>query len=134
MNDFYRQAKHNKTFLDSIIDTYADLYFDWKITVTFYIAIHLLKCLAKKRGCDIGHTHEDISRALNPRKCAKQAFPFPEWAWNCYSDMLQYSKTSRYDGISDESIVLIAQKKNYKECEKLFKSFCSYMNKNGISL
>ena len=134
MNDFYRQAKHNKDFLDSIESNFPDRYYDWKITVTFYISIHLLKCLAKKRNHNIGATHEDVSRSLNPRKCSKQVFPFPEWAWNKYSDMLQYSKTSRYDGISDEKIVFSAQKKNYQECKKLFSSFCSYMKSNGIVL
>ena len=133
MNEFYNQAKHNETFLIAIEQSFPDDYFDWKITVIYYTSIHLLKCLAKKRNVNIGATHQDIAASLNPRR-GKQITPFPTWAWDKYEDLLRYSKTSRYDGISDRSVTLIAQKNNYKECQKSFSSFCSYMKKNNIEL
>ncbi|MDN3582731.1 hypothetical protein [Mucilaginibacter flavus] len=133
MNDFYNQAKHNEAFLTSIEHSFPDDYFDWKVTVIYYTSIHMLKCLAKKRGVKIGDTHQDIATSLNSRK-GKQVTPFPTWAWNNYEDLLRYSKISRYDGINNRAIVLIAQKNNYNECKKLFTSFCSYMKKHGIEL
>lgn len=133
MNNFYNQAKHNEAFLTSIEQSFPEEYFDWKVTVIYYISIHMLKCLAKNRGVDIGNTHQDIASSMNPRR-GKQATPFPEWAWNKYEDLLRYSKYSRYDGINDMAIVLIAQKNNYKECKKIFTAFCSYMKTNGIEL
>lgn len=133
MNDFYNQAKHNDVFLTAIEQSFPDDYFDWKVTVIYYTSIHMLKCLAKKRGVPIGDTHQDIANSLNPRR-GKQAFPFPEWAWDKYEDLLRYSKTARYDGINNRAIVLKAQKNNFKECQKLFTSFCIYMKKNDIEL
>ena len=133
MNDFYNQAKHNQAFLIAIEKSFPDDYFDWKITVIYYTSIHLLKCLAKKRNVKIGDTHQDIAASLNPRR-GKQVTPLPLWAWDKYEDLLRYSKTSRYDGISNRAVVLIAQKSNYHECKKLFNSFCSYMKKNDIEL
>jgi hypothetical protein len=134
MNPFFNQAKHNQDFLECIKEKFPNDFYDWKITIIFYISIHLLKCLAHKKGVDIGHTHYDIENSLNPRRSARQVFQFPDWAWKNYSRIFKYSKDSRYDGIPDQNIVLYAQKKNYEECEKLFKSFCSYMKSNGIEI
>jgi hypothetical protein len=133
MNDFYNQAKHNLKFLEAIEASFPEDYFDWKITVLYYVSIHMLKCWAKQRGADIGRTHQEIANSLNPRR-GRQVTPLPEWVWDKYSDLLRYSQSSRYDGINNAAIVLSAQKKNYQECKKLFQSFCSYMKSKGIEL
>ena len=134
MNPFFKQAKHNSEFLKCINDKFPDLFYDWKITVLFYISIHLLKCLSHKRGIRIGDTHYEIEYSLNPKKCQKQVFPFPEWTWKTYSRIFKYSKDSRYDGIDDELIVLMAQRKNFEECVKLFDSFKLCMASQDIAI
>ena len=62
MNSFYNQAKHNKEFLDCVEENFPNSFFDWKITILFYVSIHLIKCLAKTRNVEIGDTHYDIEK------------------------------------------------------------------------
>lgn len=89
--------------------------------------------MAYKRGVNIGSTHYDIERALNPSR-GMQVTPFPDWAWRKYSRLFKYSRDSRYDGILDERIIRIAQEKNFIECEKIFDDFLKYMASNEITL
>ena len=91
MDEFLEQARQNKDFLTCIETNYPDQFFDWKVTVIFYISIHLLKSLAKQRNVEIGHTHHDIANSLNPRRNSTQIFPFPDWVWKKYSTIFQYS-------------------------------------------
>ena len=135
MNKFFTQAQHNSEFLNLIDKQFPDTFFDWKITVLFYVSIHLLKCLGAKRGVNIGDTHHEIQSSLDPKRCGnKQIFPFPEKVWIAYRRIHQYSKSSRYDGIEDEKIVIAAQKKDYEECLKHFAHLIAYMKSQDIIL
>lgn len=64
MQQFIDQAIHNEKFHECVHTNFTDSFFDWKITILFYTAIHYLKALAAKRNIDIGNTHADIERNL----------------------------------------------------------------------
>ncbi len=49
MDEFVMHANHNDVFHTSICKNFPDTYYDWKLTCLFYVAIHYLKALAKKR-------------------------------------------------------------------------------------
>jgi hypothetical protein len=131
MNQFHSQATHNQDFLDCIESTYPDNFFDWKITVTFYITIHLLKALAIQRGCLIGESHDEIFRSLDQRR-GKPVMQFPPAMLSIYKNIYRYSRTSRYNGITDYDLTLTALKNDYLEVIKLKESFLSYMKGQGI--
>ncbi|GAA4338530.1 hypothetical protein GCM10023149_48550 [Mucilaginibacter gynuensis] len=134
MNQYLNQASHNKNFLNCVEANFDDRFFDWKITITFYIAIHLLKALAKERKKNIGDTHHEIANSLDASRCAKPVMQFPPNIWKAYKRLFDYSKSSRYDGIVDHNIQELAKQADYKQVTLLFTSFKSYMDSQKITI
>jgi hypothetical protein len=120
------QAEHNQAFLDCVNKNFPDAYFDWKITISFYIAIHLLKALAEKRGKKLGETHVDIFNALGPRATPK-LFQIPPKQWENYYFLYQYSRSGRYDGFIDLELHEEIQKTNFNHCCSLMTYFVRYV-------
>lgn len=102
MQNFIDQANHNQAFHDQIHASFPETYYDWKVTTLFYVAIHLLKSLAAKRKINIGDSHESISKNIKPiRGYEKPSMPLSTTAYDNYKSLYQYSRTSRYDGMTD---------------------------------
>lgn len=95
------QVQHNEKFHLSIHSSFADSYFDWKITCLFYVAIHCLKALAAKQGVIIGNTHKEIEESISPLK-PNPIFPISATAWNNYKNLYRYSRSCRYNGFTNE--------------------------------
>jgi len=94
------QATHNKDFHDCIDSSFSNRFYDWKITVLFYIAIHCLKAFAVKKKVDIGDTHREIEKNINPDN-PQRILSITRTAYINYRDLYQSSKTARYEGITD---------------------------------
>ncbi|HEY1024040.1 MAG TPA: HEPN domain-containing protein [Sphingobacteriaceae bacterium] len=127
---YLSQAAHNHNFLDCLNETFPDDYYDWKITVVFYIAIHVLKAFAKSKAIEVGDTHDDIDRSLNPSR-GTPVYQLKKHVWNAYKNMYRYSRTSRYNGIDTSELFKVARRKDYEECLKYLEQFCAYMKKHG---
>ncbi|WP_346319755.1 hypothetical protein [Chitinophaga sp. YIM B06452] len=80
MEPHINQANHNLQLHAILCERYSTQYFDWKITILFYVALHLLKALAKRKNIKIGQTHSDIESNCNPRRF-KGKMPLTERAW-----------------------------------------------------
>lgn len=130
MNSHLLQAKHNENFHDFIAN--EEGYYDWKITILFYVSIHYLKALAIKRKANIGFTHYDIEKSVNPKSQSKVLI-IPNFAWNDYKMILNYSKTARYDGIENHDFFNELKKIDYKNTLTHFNNFKSYI-KNQIDI
>lgn len=133
MSPFLEQAKHNQLFHDKICECFEDRFFDWKITIVFYTAIHYLKALAYSKGINIGENHEQIESAVNPY-IDNALMPIKPFAWKAYKAMKNYSRTARYDGITDFETFEELKKDDYKFCLENFETFKSYMKSQGIEL
>ena len=59
------QAKHNQELLSEMEIKFPQRFFDWKITISFYIAIHYLQALADSKNIEIGQTHNAIGTITN---------------------------------------------------------------------
>lgn len=134
MNEFHQQAIHNKEFLDCITEKFPSKFYDWKITIIFYIAIHLLKALGKKRGKNIGSSHYEIFNSFDPGRTNNPITNIPPDIWTTYKRIYKYSKQSRYDGISDPTITEISLKADYQEVFKLLVTYCDYMDTQHLKL
>ncbi len=134
MQSHILQAKHNEDFIKSCTSSFPDLYFDWKVTATFYCALHLLHAFCKKRGVNPGRTHQDIKNSLDQRTRRQPPItPFPQHVWDWYSALQKYSEQARYDGILDPETENEVQKDNFIESTKLLIKLKTYFAKNGIS-
>lgn len=134
MSKFLKQASRNEEFHESLCESYSEKYFDWKITSLFYIAIHYLKALANKRGIDIGQTHFEIESNVNPDR-PHSSMKIKKGAWMDYKSLLQYSRTSRYDGINTDSETFEEiMKIDYENCLIHLNNFKKYCNSQGLEI
>ena len=125
------QAEHNAKFHDCICEQFPDRFFDWKITVLFYQAIHLLQGLADQKGISIGDTHYEIERNINPDR-PNPSMPISKGAWREYNSLYQYSQTARYDGITDFETFERLKQGDYGYCVKNLENFKKYLQSVGL--
>src|SRR5665213_3225288 len=97
MQEHIEQARHNESFLKFLTDNAPDKFFDWKITITFYISLHLLRAYGKKLKINIPAGHGFLTYAVqnqvksNGLGCSKQVI-------KAYEDLINFSFSMRYDG------------------------------------
>lgn len=122
-----------KNFHDSIDTQFGSQFYDWKITVLFYVAIHYLKALASQKGIDIGETHHEIEQSVNPdRHAAKMRFN--RNAWREYKNLLNYSRTARYEGITDFETFEKLKQIDHSYCLQHLEYFIKYLRSQGLPI
>jgi hypothetical protein len=89
------QAQHNEAFLSAIKSHFPQKFFDWKITVTLYIAIHFLQAFARFKRVNIGNSHREMLDNSNPSNTAATN-PLSQNAFNAYRNLFHLSHGSRY--------------------------------------
>ena len=133
MQVFLTQAKHNENFYVCICQNYADNFFDWKITVAFYIAVHYLKALAKKKNVDLSPSHYDVEKQVNPDK--RNELNLTRNAWDWYFNLYLESRTARYQGFtSDHAAYMAIKKVDYDKCDRYLTKLRNYMKGKGVQI
>lgn len=64
-DEHINQAKKNLTFLTSVNHS-IDNSWDWQVTVSFYVSVHLMNAHIAKKIDQHYRSHEDVNNALNP--------------------------------------------------------------------
>lgn len=100
MQSHLNQCNHNLDFHKLLCEKFSDKFFDWKITVLFYTAHHYLKAYYTNKGIDIGSTHNEIEKNINP-KIQHAPYKIDKTCWGHYKGLYRYSQTARYEGIAD---------------------------------
>jgi uncharacterized protein (UPF0332 family) len=134
MNEFLKQAKHNKDFHECICANFQSTFFDWKITVVFYTALHYVKALASFKGIYIGKSHSEILRSINPNNKTSVVLHLSYSAWDNYKNLFQYCHSARYDGITDFDTWQSLKEADYKHCLQLLLTFESYIKSEKIPI
>ncbi len=102
---YENKADHNQVFLDSIIEDYPSEYFDWKVTVQFYIALHRCYCVLDASGETICNRHKDN---INNLKSIDSGLSI-----NLFK-IYKNSRQSRYDGFINEDAMNRINKINFE--------------------
>ncbi len=102
-SEHINQAKSNLSFLGNI--TTIEGSWDWQVTVSFYVAVHLANAhLAQKANLHY-RTHADVDNALNFAQIMSP-YRFNEQNYLAYRKLQNFSRRSRYlvnDNLSDKS-------------------------------
>lgn len=133
MQNHLNQAKHNEKFHNAICDKFDDCYFDWKITSLFYSAIHYLKALSSKKNIDIGDTHHEIEKNINPFSPGA-SMRLAKTPYRNYKDLYSYSRTARYDGFVNYEVFQKAREADYIHCLELLERFKKYIKSQDIPI
>lgn len=133
MQQHLEQASHNLKFHKSIESSFEGQFYDWRITVLFYVAIHYLKALAVHRGCAIGDTHFEIEKNVNPDR-DNANMRISKNAWREYKSLLQYSQTARYNGITDINTFQELKRIDHSYCLVHLDKFKKYVVGQGVEI
>ena len=66
--DHIAQAQKNLQFLQEISGKLSTQYWDWNVTVCYYVAVHLVNSHIASTTNQHYRKHEEVSKALNPNK------------------------------------------------------------------
>jgi hypothetical protein len=133
MDEFAIHANHNHLFYDGICTQYPDTYFDWKITILFYVAFHYLKALAKHRKKEIGQHHVEINRNIRSGS-HYPTMPISDRAYDNYMNLFHYSQTARYEGMPDIATFNVMREADHGHALKCFKEFKAFIVSSGVIL
>ena len=133
MQQFLDQASHNQDFHDTIVGNFNNRFYDWKIIVLFYVAVHLLKALAAKRNIDIGRTHNEIEKSVNPDR-VNAVMRITKTAWKNYYALYLYSRTARYEGLTDCATFESLMQTDHSYCLFHLSDFKKYIIGQGVPL
>lgn len=92
--DHITQANSNLSFL-SLINQQKQTFWDWQVTVAFYVAVHIANSHISKKANLQYRTHEDVKNALNPYN-SLSICRIPEAPYLCYTKLEGLSRRSRY--------------------------------------
>ena len=133
MQSHINQALHNEKFVEECCVSYPDSYFDWKVTATFYCALHLFRAFCEKRGINAGSTHDHLASMFDPkRNGGNPPTSLKKHIWSTYSTLQKYSEHARYETFLDPEIENEIQRDNFSECQKLLSILKDYFNQQGI--
>lgn len=111
--DHLRQAKHNERFLSLIEDNYPDDFFDWKITVCFYIIVHYIDGFFLSHGISISdHKQRRIQLLLKDYPIINDEF------YTHYENIYYMCMSARYDGFKDKKKFIRHQSEKLKEAKE----------------
>jgi len=88
------KAKSNLTFLERVCKNEPS-YWDWKVTISFYSAVHLINShIAQKAGLHY-RSHEQVIAAINPNE-TMSVCKLKEDEYLAYVKLRNLSRRSRY--------------------------------------
>jgi hypothetical protein len=90
--DHLKQAERNLGFLE-IVNTSAHSYYDWQITVCFYVAVHLVNAHLSKQGMQF-RKHTEVNAHLNPQGTSPARID--QAAYLNYEKLFILSRRARY--------------------------------------
>lgn len=88
------QAKRNLSFLESVNRLQAN-YWDWQVTVCFYVVVHMINAHIAKKGNMHYRTHKDVESAINPYNKLSPA-KVNETVFTAFKTIRNLSRRSRY--------------------------------------
>lgn len=90
-----KQAKKNLDFLKSTSNNNVSDFWDWKVTICFYTAVHLVNAHISSKMNHHYRSHDDVNKVLNPFNRTSIAI-IPENYFTAYIKLSNLSRRSRY--------------------------------------
>lgn len=110
-NNHIDQAKRNISFLVEV-NTAMNLYWDWQVTVSFYVNVHVINAHLAQAADLHYRTHEDVKNAINPHNNTSTV-KIPLDIYLAYAKLEGLSRRSRYLCHDDPTIKDNAQFPTY---------------------
>lgn len=93
-DEHINQAKRNLRFLESV-NTNIPNSWDWQVTTSFYVAVHLINAHIAKKANLHYNSHNQVDLAINPNSLTSVC-RLPENAYLAYKKLSGLSRRARY--------------------------------------
>jgi len=125
-DDHISQANRNLEFLSSI-NLSHNSYWDWQVTVCYYVNVHIVNAHLANVANLHYRTHEDVKNAVNPFN-ALAIGKIPEDVYLAYAKLEGLSRRSRYlcHESKREDGTFLTYDKHFAKAIKLLDSILSY--------
>lgn len=100
MSVHLEQAKHNYQLYQSLKTSFPSDFGDWKLTVLYYTALHLVHALAEHWKTPLTGGHYDIRRSLNPDNPNRTLRVSPHFS-KCFEALYKQCDIARYRSPED---------------------------------
>lgn len=87
------QAKHNLQFLQDVNNTFS-CYWDWQVTICFYVAVHLVNAHLSKTCNQHYRKHTEVFNAISPYRISHAKFSEDDYF--AFLSLYNLSRRSRY--------------------------------------
>lgn len=132
MQNHVAQAKHNEEFSLVLETHWPKKYFDWRITVLFYTALHYIRALEKSKNLNFGTNHKATKQNIHPNNGGEM--PVSQNCYDAYIDMFNSAYTSRYTGFIKASDFNALMEYEYGRCETSLRVIKAYCLANGVNI
>ena len=130
-DEHIQQAKSNLKFL-AATNSKNKQFWDWQVTTTFYVAVHIVNAHLAKVADLHYRAHEDVKNALNPYSLVSVG-KVPEEIYLAYTKLEGLSRRSRYlcsQELSDTSTVAhFTYDKHFSRAIRYIDKLISYFKK-----
>ena len=133
MNEHLNQAAHNADFLAALSQQFPKLYFDWKITIVFYTALHYIRAFEHFNGVKIRGRHVDLLYHSNPAN-ADALNPLSRRAFDAYSDLFNSAHKSRYQGFGSKDFHMTLLECDFQLCLTNLDIIRHYLHSKGLNI
>jgi hypothetical protein len=133
MTNHLDQAKHNFNFLDYLDKSnLSDDYCDWKITVVFYTALHVMRAYTLFKGKSVINSHREFHDKINPEGI-HNLLDLDSNIFDIYLELYYASKRCRYAEsiISGESLKKL-NTVQYGNSRNHLEKILEYVNNKGM--
>lgn len=131
MKRHLEQVNHNQEFLAVIEGHSPEKYFDWKITIVFYSALHYLRGLEKLKKLTIPNSHKDMFENINP-KLKGAIMPVSKDCYEAYRDLYNLTRSARYSGIIDPKNQALLMKSQLATAKRHYQKVKQYCHDNNV--
>lgn len=129
MNKYINQHEHNREFLIELTKKFPDRFFDWKITVLFYSATHLIRGYAlAKHKVEIGESHTAVHNFL------KEELSEDSKVFKAYRCIYRNCRDVRYSGFTTQENFEFFCGIKFKESTTCLGTIKAYLDSQGLNL
>ncbi|WP_242916336.1 HEPN domain-containing protein [Pontibacter liquoris] len=129
------QASHNETFFNFLCENALTSFFDWKVTVTFYSCLHMVRAYLCKSKKDPGGSHHDVLQCISPKPNGfTPKLAFPKEIYGAFEDLYHHSKSARYDGFLSQKGFDELQELHLQDCRENLEIVRKFLEERGLKI
>ncbi|MDW3212307.1 MAG: hypothetical protein R8N23_20725 [Reichenbachiella sp.] len=126
-----KQAKNNLDFLSQVNDS-GKKFWDWQVTISFYVAVHLVNAHIASKANMHYRSHNDVKNALNPERQVSLS-KVDEETYKAFIKLQQLARRARYlchdKAANQDEIAFFTYDKHFAKAIKNLDKIMSFIHK-----